>query len=311
MSFLLHVVNGSSMDLHPYLRVHNGAGLVPFWFWQLLSWNNLIYQNVKTDIYITNVTGFIRQNVFLFRLKIKISIFEQKLTGITLKEILGSVEQNRTKGGTPVWITRIWLNDKLNGYSLKKFKSLLTVKTGLSHTQSELYGSVFGLKTESVWQCYSTVLPEQWAGRVCGQDHLQHYLDWRWCPADTWKEASGHIHTDRSAGICLGLSPSAHPLSGSSEQLETTQQCRVSSTLLRQVSSEAHWRRNSYRIREPLEKELSNRTWENSSLTKSCKKRNMCCFSGINRLGVLTARWIMWTEGFVYVVSSKDCVRSH
>lgn len=30
MSFLLVVVNGNAMYLHPHLRVHNGAGLVQF-----------------------------------------------------------------------------------------------------------------------------------------------------------------------------------------------------------------------------------------------------------------------------------------
>lgn len=37
MRFLLIVVNRSAVDLHPHLWVHNGAGLIPFWFRQLLS----------------------------------------------------------------------------------------------------------------------------------------------------------------------------------------------------------------------------------------------------------------------------------
>lgn len=37
ISFLLNVVNGNSVNLHPHLRVHYGTGFVPFWFGKLLG----------------------------------------------------------------------------------------------------------------------------------------------------------------------------------------------------------------------------------------------------------------------------------
>lgn len=41
MSFLLHVVNRDTVNLHPHLRIHNRTGLLPFRFRELLCWDDL------------------------------------------------------------------------------------------------------------------------------------------------------------------------------------------------------------------------------------------------------------------------------
>lgn len=41
MSFLLHVVNRDTVNLHPHLRIHDRTGLVPFRFRELLCWDDL------------------------------------------------------------------------------------------------------------------------------------------------------------------------------------------------------------------------------------------------------------------------------
>lgn len=81
----------------------------------------------------------------------------------------------------------------------------------------------FATRCDTFWHIFKTVLPEQWAGQAHGQDLHQHSQGWRWCQVGTWREASGRNRTDHYPGTCHDLGPSAHQVSGSSEQLKKTQ----------------------------------------------------------------------------------------